>query len=135
MCGSNLGWKYLAAEDRSQRYKVGKYILETGRVLKTNHWERHGGILEDDDHGNNQSNNADNGRSGWEIGWETGILQDKVGEAEDSVILFNSEDEDELEDLFTGVWDAEKAGKRREKNRKKAAAIAAACVWETDQKI
>ncbi|XP_062202832.1 protein yippee-like isoform X2 [Phragmites australis] len=28
-CGSILGWKYLAAFERSQRYKEGKFILES----------------------------------------------------------------------------------------------------------
>ncbi|KAF2267438.1 yippee-like protein, partial [Lojkania enalia] len=32
-CGSVLGWKYVDAEEESQRYKVGKFILETKRVV------------------------------------------------------------------------------------------------------
>ncbi|OAA69579.1 yippee family protein [Cordyceps fumosorosea ARSEF 2679] len=30
-CGRKLGWKYVDAREKSQRYKVGKYILETER--------------------------------------------------------------------------------------------------------
>ncbi|OEL13538.1 hypothetical protein BAE44_0025444 [Dichanthelium oligosanthes] len=32
-CGSILGWKYLAAFHKSQRYKEGKFILDRHRVL------------------------------------------------------------------------------------------------------
>ncbi|ORY15967.1 Yippee/Mis18, partial [Clohesyomyces aquaticus] len=32
-CETVLGWKYVAAEEESQRYKVGKFILETRRVV------------------------------------------------------------------------------------------------------
>ncbi|KAK9246814.1 hypothetical protein V1506DRAFT_565793 [Lipomyces tetrasporus] len=33
-CDINVGWKYLGAFERSQSYKVGKYILELKRVVK-----------------------------------------------------------------------------------------------------
>ncbi|KAK9382897.1 yippee zinc-binding/DNA-binding /Mis18, centromere assembly-domain-containing protein [Kockiozyma suomiensis] len=33
-CNANLGWKYIATGERSQKYKVGCYILELRRVLK-----------------------------------------------------------------------------------------------------
>ncbi|GFP93846.1 protein yippee-like [Phtheirospermum japonicum] len=32
-CGSIVGWKYVAAHEKSQKYKVGKYILERFKVL------------------------------------------------------------------------------------------------------
>ncbi|XP_057801267.1 protein yippee-like isoform X2 [Salvia miltiorrhiza] len=32
-CGSIVGWKYEAAHEKSQKYKVGKYILERFKVL------------------------------------------------------------------------------------------------------
>ncbi|KAH6798222.1 Yippee family putative zinc-binding protein [Perilla frutescens var. hirtella] len=32
-CGSIVGWKYEAAHEKSQKYKVGKYILERFQVL------------------------------------------------------------------------------------------------------
>lgn len=38
-CGSIIGWKYLAASEQAQKYKVGKYILESGRCVKLNTWE------------------------------------------------------------------------------------------------
>eukprot|EP01060_Flectonema_neradi_P036574 TRINITY_DN7076_c0_g4_i2.p1 TRINITY_DN7076_c0_g4~~TRINITY_DN7076_c0_g4_i2.p1 ORF type:complete len:138 (+),score=16.73 TRINITY_DN7076_c0_g4_i2:92-505(+) len=33
-CGTNLGWKYESAQDPSQRYKEGKYIIEKLLVKK-----------------------------------------------------------------------------------------------------
>lgn len=55
LCSSTLGWKYDGAEEESQRYKVGKYILETKMICSSSNWEnderelppttlRHGGI-------------------------------------------------------------------------------------------
>ena len=35
------------------------------------------------------------------------------GNDQEGVVVFDSEDEDECEDLFTGVWDAEVVAKRR----------------------
>lgn len=88
-CGTVLGWKYVAAEEESQRYKVGKFILETKRVQR--------GVL-----------------------WEAEEEQGRVGtrHAADAVdsderIEFDSQDEDECEDLFMGIWSEALAKKRR----------------------
>ncbi|KMT02996.1 hypothetical protein BVRB_8g195630 isoform A [Beta vulgaris subsp. vulgaris] len=32
-CGSNVGWKYEVADEMSQKYKEGKFILERFKVL------------------------------------------------------------------------------------------------------
>ncbi|CAN6581426.1 hypothetical protein ACFX2I_032796 [Malus domestica] len=32
-CGSNVGWKYEAAHEKSQKYKEGKFILERFQIL------------------------------------------------------------------------------------------------------
>ncbi|KAF2746884.1 hypothetical protein M011DRAFT_468168 [Sporormia fimetaria CBS 119925] len=89
-CGRMVGWKYISAEKESQRYKVGMYILEVERV----------------------------GR--W-VGWEGG--EDERGEGweeEEEVVEFDSQDEDECEDLFEGVWTVERAReRRREKERER----------------
>ncbi|KDQ21711.1 hypothetical protein BOTBODRAFT_26141 [Botryobasidium botryosum FD-172 SS1] len=37
-CDSNLGWTYLKAHESSQKYKEGKYIIETERIIKENAW-------------------------------------------------------------------------------------------------
>ncbi|KAF9701753.1 hypothetical protein EKO04_001156 [Ascochyta lentis] len=92
-CGSVLGWKYVHAEEETQRYKIGKYILETQRVIKCgNEWED--GDAE-----------GEGGCDGAEEGGEVGV---DSGEVE-----FDSQDEDECEDLFSGIWSPELARKRR----------------------
>ncbi|OEL25660.1 Protein yippee-like [Dichanthelium oligosanthes] len=35
-CGSVLGWKYLAAFNKTQRYKEGKFIMDRTKVLSGN---------------------------------------------------------------------------------------------------
>ncbi|PUU84285.1 yippee zinc-binding/DNA-binding /Mis18, centromere assembly-domain-containing protein, partial [Tuber borchii] len=91
LCGTVLGWKYLAAEDRAQKYKVGKMILERSRVEKVNCWD----------------------------GVE--VLEGKgEGEEEGGMeVEVDSADEDELEDLFLGVWTKEGALKKRKAKREK----------------
>ncbi|KAF2676834.1 yippee-domain-containing protein [Lentithecium fluviatile CBS 122367] len=91
-CGSVLGWKYVQAEEDSQRYKVGKFILETKRVVRATDWE--GEALGDGD--------RDVGKEG--------------GGGADEEVQFDSQDEDECEDLFEGIWSPQLA-KRRRKNR------------------
>ncbi|KAL0542503.1 hypothetical protein IC582_022617 [Cucumis melo] len=34
ICGQVLGWKYLKAYDLSQKYKEGKFIIETAKISK-----------------------------------------------------------------------------------------------------
>lgn len=91
-CGSMLGWKYVAADDDAQRYKVGKFILETKRVCRTECWEGDGVSTTAFDAGATRSESAVN--------------------AEDQ-IDFDSQDEDECEDLFMGIWTPQIAAKRR----------------------
>lgn len=89
-CGSVLGWKYVDAEEDAQRYKIGKFILETGRVVK-------GGCTFE--YSSQEDGGGDDGE---------GIAEEEVE--------FDSQDEDECEDLFSGVWSVELA-RRRRKNR------------------
>lgn len=89
-CGSVLGWKYVHAEEETQRYKIGKYILETKRVMKSgNEWE-------DED--------------------EVGFVEGEEVKERREEIEFDSQDEDECEDLFSGIWSRDLA-KRRRKNK------------------
>lgn len=76
----------MKAEEESQRYKVGKYILETRRVVKSSQWDR-----------------EYDGVGGSGVG--------RVGA--DGEIEFDSQDEDECEDLFSGIWTPELARRRR----------------------
>ncbi|MCJ1281694.1 hypothetical protein MMC26_001016 [Xylographa opegraphella] len=89
-CGNMLGWKYVDAEEESQRYKVGKFILETKKICTAVSWD-----------------NVEGARSELPL-FDT--------EAEDS-IEFDSQDEDECEDLFSGLWDPSSALKRRRLRR------------------
>jgi hypothetical protein len=93
-----LGWKYVAAEEESQRYKVGKFILETKKITASSCWEK----LEDIDgfEGGN--------RNGLGVGVGHGSGDESDGEAE-----FDSQDEDECEDLFAGIWSPGLASRRR----------------------
>ena len=79
------------AEEEGQRYKIGKFILETKRVTRSNHdWE-------------------DENEASFE---EQGGVKGKS----DGDIEFDSQDEDECEDLFSGIWSPELA-RRRRKNK------------------
>ncbi|CAO2652262.1 Nn.00g005450.m01.CDS01 [Neocucurbitaria sp. VM-36] len=93
LCGSVLGWKYVNAEEDSQKYKVGKFILETKRVVKGVGWE-------------DDCRRIDEGEE--ELGKGEG--------GEDGDVQFDSQDEEECEDLFSGVWSPQLA-RRRRKNR------------------
>ena len=84
-----LGWKYVHAEEESQKYKIGKFILETKRVVRAAGWDAADDDVEDD------------------VG---GAKADASGEEE---IQFDSQDEDECEDLFSGLWTPTLARKRR----------------------
>lgn len=93
-CGSVLGWKYVAAEEESQRYKVGKFILETRRTMTAASWES-------------------------ATYMDTPSLPDSSGtgcmgaKASELPVEFDSQDEDECEDLFAGIWSPGLAACRR----------------------
>ncbi|KAF2821593.1 yippee-domain-containing protein [Ophiobolus disseminans] len=89
-CQTVLGWKYVHAEEDSQRYKIGKFILETRRIVKSSDWAER------------EMEEEDGGRV-------------KEG-AEDDEVQFDSQDDEECEDLFSGIWTAQLA-RRRKKNR------------------
>lgn len=93
-CARKLGWKYVDAREQSQKYKVGKYILETERVVTHRSWD-------------DRAVRDDGGLGGW------GELVGGAGAREGGAIQFDSEDEDECEDVFAGTWDAVAAARRR----------------------
>ncbi|KAF4981426.1 hypothetical protein FZEAL_2774 [Fusarium zealandicum] len=84
-CSSKLGWKYVDAKEQGQKYKVGKFILETERVVTYRSWED---TIDEDD------------------------AEIAEGEEEEQV-EFDSDDEDECEDIFAGTWDPEVVENRR----------------------
>lgn len=77
------------AEEESQRYKVGKFILETKKICTAVSWDESAGKSD---------------------------MPPVRLENEDSV-EFDSQDEDECEDLFAGVWSPSLALKRRRARR------------------
>lgn len=91
-CGVVLGWKYVDAREEAQRYKIGRFILETERTTRYKSWEDVPG-------------------QGWEVaGYGGGGEFGKDGEEDGG---FDSADDDECDDLFAGTWDAETALRRR----------------------
>jgi hypothetical protein len=80
----------VAAKEESQRYKVGKFILETRRVTTAVCWEG-------------------------EKAYPEQLPPSSLDEEER--IDFDSQDEDECEDLFAGTWDPALVAKRRVSRR------------------
>lgn len=91
ICGTVVGWKYIDAKEAGQRYKIGKFILETKKVIGVKGWE-------DVPLGHKRVDTT----------------QGDTEEKEDD-ITFDSEDEDECDELFAGTWDREVVGRRRAK--------------------
>jgi hypothetical protein len=90
-CAFKLGWKYVDARESAQKYKIGKYILETERVVVCRNWEDAPVAM---------------------MGDEQAKLGEGKGQAEGGVV-FDSDDEDECEDVFSGVWDRDVVARRR----------------------
>ncbi|KAL6859671.1 yippee domain-containing protein [Trichoderma novae-zelandiae] len=96
ICSRKLGWKYVDAKEESQKYKVGKFILETERVVTHRSWE---------------DVPISEGRQ-VACGMEVGGGDEAEGERAEEV-EFDSSDEEECEAVFAGLWDAETAARRR----------------------
>ena len=110
-CGSVLGWKYVSAEEEGQRYKVGKFILETKRVCRTASWENEDGVDEDAADSRRCSLISNRRRS-------SGMPPNDISTvSEEQEMEFDSQDEDECEDLFMGVWTPQLAAKRRKQRQ------------------
>lgn len=97
ICSRKLGWKYVDAKEESQKYKVGKFILETERVVTHRSWEDVP-LFE-----------------GREAAWGVeGAWEDEDGgERGEEEVEFDSSDEEECEAVFAGIWDAKTAARRR----------------------
>lgn len=137
VCGVKIGWKYLDAREPSQKYKVGRFILETERVVLLRRWED---VLAGEDAAQNEhfysssapvglmgtgrkssvlkgrrkvscsSEGAEQRGAGMETEEESDETSDDASQQE---VEFDSEDEDECEDIFAGVWDANAVARRR----------------------
>lgn len=88
ICKTVLGWKYVDAKEPFQGYKIGKFILERKYVGDVADWE-----------------DAVVDMSNIQVG-------DAFNDSKEAV-QFDSQDEDECEDLFAGIWNADLAAKRR----------------------
>lgn len=111
ICGSILGWKYVEASEESQKYKVGKFILETKRIRMNVSWENED--ADDQDTGKYDEISPLSPR-------ELRKLADGPGPVNsDGDLDFDSQDEDECEDLFAGVWSSALAAKRRQRKKER----------------
>lgn len=138
-CGVKIGWKYVDAREQAQKYKVGKFILETERVALHRTWEDiPAGGAAPGPHFYSSSAPAEafggggGGRrsSGLGAGRKVSCSSEEAGVADggdlgeedeedgslaqsDGEVMFDSEDEDECEDIFAGTWDAATVARRR----------------------
>ncbi|KAM0454697.1 hypothetical protein ACHAO4_004510 [Trichoderma viride] len=106
ICSRKLGWKYVDAKEESQKYKVGKFILETERVVTHRSWEdvtTSEGLELMDEMTEEEEEEVEETARGKKDG-------DSQGQSE---VEFDSEDDEECEAVFAGLWDAETAAKRR----------------------
>lgn len=102
-----LGWKYVGAAEEAQRYKVGKFILETKRIAIRAVWEDFGGLDDNDEV------NEGTLRRGLRRKKDREIEEDD--DEEEAVVVFDSQDEEECEELFAGNWTVAGARRRRAK--------------------
>ncbi|KAF8464393.1 yippee zinc-binding/DNA-binding /Mis18, centromere assembly-domain-containing protein [Kalaharituber pfeilii] len=118
VCLNTLGWKYISASDPFQHYKIGKFILETKRVIRVTHWQAHEVPHPQADSEKPFDPTVSNSahkyhpppNSMWDLDNDTGRRE--LAQAEEWGDV-NSEDEDELEDMFLGKWTPKLAAKRR----------------------
>lgn len=106
-CGSILGWKYVAAEEEAQRYKVGKFILETKRVCRSSAWENEDTVVEE------REQEASSRRASQARRRSSLVPPNELPAVAEDDIEFDSQDEEECEDLFLGVWTPQLAARKR----------------------
>ncbi|KAH6641902.1 hypothetical protein F5144DRAFT_627847 [Chaetomium tenue] len=122
VCGATVGWKYVAADQPSQAYKVGCFILETRKVASCRGWEEGDERVVDGRAGlslDGRPLGVDGSEEevipvGWAEDWKG------EGEKELDTVVFDSDDEDECEDMFEGVWDSRVVACRRRRKAGKA---------------
>lgn len=91
ICGKVVGWKYVDAREEAQKYKIGKFILEMKRVVVTKGWEDVAA----------------------ERGWGFDAAEEREGEWDGDDVMFDSENEDECDEIFAGTWDRAAVRRRR----------------------
>lgn len=100
VCRVKVGWKYMDAKEDSQKYKIGKFILETQRTVNYSSW---------DDVPPPESGDLNVDPAQLSPDGELGAVD------------FDSEDSDDCEDVFTGVWNPLVAAKRRSRKARLSA--------------
>ncbi|KAG6067309.1 hypothetical protein E4U32_004168 [Claviceps aff. humidiphila group G2b] len=108
-CACNLGWKYVDAQEPSQMYKVGKYILEMERVVKHRSWDDV--AVRDLDLFEREKGEEEKGKEKEKEVEARGHDESDDGDSDE--IVFDSSDEEECEDIFLGTWNAATVAKRR----------------------
>jgi hypothetical protein len=138
VCGTKVGWKYVDARESAQRYKIGKFILETARVVAWRGWGQDrpgfddrddddedaalGSDVDYDDDEADRLDDDDDDRAGWPAADDVSPPHKDGGAVEnddegDGPVVFDSDDEDECEDIFAGTWNADAVAKRRKMRR------------------
>lgn len=113
VCGSVVGWKYEGAEEESQRYKVGKFILETKLIRADSCWEA--GAWDELVPALSVTDVAAAAAAARRRSADgEGAMGERGAPERDQTVEFDSQDEDECEDLFAGVWSPALALKRRQ---------------------
>ena len=109
----------MEAKEEGQKYKVGKYILETKRIRIGVSWEGgdEGGCEEERalpmevirgmSDGRGSRGPSPSRRKGGDIGIYDGEVE------------FDSDNDEECEDLFAGVWSPQLAKKRRQRRKER----------------
>ena len=120
ICGSLLGWKYVEASEESQRYKVGKFILETKKIRVGVRWDNERGTAFGSEIGMGMDGYDGMGPSFSSEREKAAGVDGKGGpEGVDEELEFDSQDEDECEDLFAGVWSSGLAKRRRQRKNER----------------
>ncbi|KFY55535.1 hypothetical protein V497_06884 [Pseudogymnoascus sp. VKM F-4516 (FW-969)] len=96
ICEKVVGWKYVDAREEGQKYKVGKFILEMKRVAVVKGWE---------DMAVEREWEGEAGRGD--------VAEGRVGRGGGEDVMFDSEDEDECDEIFAGTWDRVAVRRRR----------------------
>ncbi|CAK7274121.1 hypothetical protein SEPCBS57363_005998 [Sporothrix epigloea] len=119
VCCSKVGWKYIDVSGTAQRYKVGKFVLELAMLSSFHSWED---VDVEEDAVENMQALANS--LGTACSLTARYRQSRLhaeGESYNSSdryhdsgrIEFDSEDEDECEEIFNGTWDAAVVARRR----------------------
>ncbi|KAH9900196.1 yippee zinc-binding/DNA-binding /Mis18, centromere assembly-domain-containing protein [Xylariomycetidae sp. FL2044] len=115
VCHAKVGWKYVDAKEELQKYKIGKFILETQRTVDYRSWEDVAVDGEGSPEGEEELEGTVDVMNWTEGGKVPAPVPAPVRDALGRPVVFDSGDEDECDDLFAGTWDAEVVAQRRNK--------------------